>query len=521
MKLFYIIKKELNDNIKYIFFSLFISIYIFLPQIIYFTRYKRLVEVLVMLFLLFLLSKLSKYIFAVVASYLIITITIITHIGIHWGSKGIISRIEVALLSPPQETIEYLKSYIGLADFFLLVYVCIGFYFIYKLLKNYSNKLKIVRIIAFIFFVSSTLTVATFYKNPFTKILPLNLVYSYEEALKWKTLVKEREKYIKTINTKNKLQTLTKNIFQYNKVIIVIGESANKNHMGVYGYNIDTTPFLSHVIKKENWFKFNVIAPANQTRYAVPLALTNATVKDFHRFVHSESLVSVFKTYKYKTYWISNQAKVGKHETYISSIANESDIEIIKNPDWLTAKIQTDKNILDILKTIKSNKNKEMYMIHLLGSHHHYKDRYPDEEHVLMQNSKNIINEYDNSIYYTDYIIQKIFNKFKDEKLLLIYFSDHSELISLNKHGHGFLPPYKDEFEIPLIIYSSLQNKNLQDISLVNKNKIINTESFNHLVMYIMGIEQNNTNISFQKDIFSLDPKNIFDFDKLQRYQNN
>lgn len=54
-----------------------------------------------------------------------------------------------------------------------------------------------------------------------------------------------------------------------------------------------------------------MISPINQTRYSIPIDLTNATVDNFNLFFTSKLIVTTFKKYGYKTYWLSNQGRVG------------------------------------------------------------------------------------------------------------------------------------------------------------------------------------------------------------------
>jgi heptose-I-phosphate ethanolaminephosphotransferase len=430
----------------------------------------------------------------------------------HWGVNGIVSRLEVAVLSPAYETIEYLKNYINIFDIMLIIYAIFGIVLLYlfsKYMDKKFNNAKYIFILLNIYLVS----IMIFYKNPFTSIVPLNLPYSYFQSIKWKTYIDMRKNYLKNA----KFDTIKKAKNKYDKIIIVMGESANKHHMSIYGYERKTTPFLSKLANSKNLHIFNAIAPANQTRFAVPLCFTNAIVKKFDLFLKSYSIVTNFKFAGYKTYWLSSQAKTGKHETYITSIANEADIKVINSNDWLQAKKQTDGELLNILEKLSLNDNLEMYVFHLLGSHNHYEDRYPKD--FAIYNGKSLIDKYDNTIIYTDYILKKIFNHFKGKRILFIYLSDHAEIVSKKKHGHGFLPPYRDEFEIPFVIYSNVANKRISSLFKKNRTHTINSQCINKAILYITDLKDDIPKCLFEKNIFSLDPKNIFNFEDLKYYK--
>ncbi len=296
-----------------------------------------------------------------------------------------------------------------------------------------------------------------------------------------------------------------------------MGESASKNHMSAYNYNKKTTPFLDSLLEYPQSFKYNVIAPTNQTRYSVPIDLTNATVNNFNLFFTTKSIITTFKEYGYRTYWLSNQGKSGVHENYISTISNEADFTKIANFAYTDAK--HDDVLIEYLDNINmDNNSKEFYLIHLMGSHASYEKRYPEKE-ALFKNSKDIIEQYDNTIFYTDTILQKIYNKFKNSKLLFIYLSDHAEVVNIDKHGHGFLPAYKDEYEIPLFVYSSVKNNKLNKLKTLNGQSIFNMESFNKFIEYTVGIDENISNISTSSNVFTLDPVNIIDYNHLKKFK--
>jgi glucan phosphoethanolaminetransferase (alkaline phosphatase superfamily) len=324
-------------------------------------------------------------------------------------------------------------------------------------------------------------------------------------------IMQKREEYIRHLNiikAHNKHQI-------YDKVIVVMGESANKSHMSLYGYTIPTTPFLDSLQQSGHLYVFNAIAPTNQTRYSLPIDLTEANVHYYeNRYLHSCSILTNFKANNYETYWISNQGRVGKNDSSISSMAYEANTSFFANMNYLEAK--TDDVLLDYLNKLRQNPGKEMYLVHIMGSHSDYVNRY-NKENALFKNAKNIVEEYDNSIHYSDYILSQIFERFKNEKVLLIYISDHGENINLENNGHGFLPPFKDEYTVPFVIYSNVKNPRLDEIYKDNKKGYFNLENFNYIVQYVSGIS-NHKNLSYSHDVMAVEPSNIFNFDQLEFY---
>lgn len=252
--------------------------------------------------------------------------------------------------------------------------------------------------------------------------------------------------------------------------VVVIGESQNKNHMSVYGYSRETTPWLN-AMRKTNEFIFfeNAYACHTLTMEALSKSLTESSQYNSKSFARSYSIVDVAKTAGFKTYWISNQSKFGTFSTPISAIASVADEQV-----WLSGDIGIgnvyDEKIVDVLNQIEADNTKKVIFIHLYGNHWEYKNRYPNDKFnkfdglpiPVDKNVKDLtkLNEYDNSILYNDFVISKIFEKAQDKFNLygMIYFSDHGEAVkSDRKHIPGLFE--MDMVEIPTYIYLSERYK--------------------------------------------------------------
>jgi len=510
------IRIEFNTNKSYFYFGTLISVLTILPQFVFSPNSTHSLFLAITLILLISLPKFSKILFSVFIIFINLTNILIGHIALHWGYTlaDIQPRIEVAFLSPIYETKEYIARYIDYRDYGLILFSCFVLFLLSKFLRHFTHSYKTFRTIGLGVFISVLLAVS-FYINPIKEIepfsVPCKICAVIDDANKIDQIMQAREEYIRHIkivkaNKKNQI---------YDKIIVVMGESVNKNHMSLYGYTIRTTPFLDSLQESRHLYVFNAIAPTNQTRYSIPIDLTEANVHYYQdRYLHSCSILTNFKANHYETYWISNQGRVGKNDSSISSMAYEANTSFFANLNYLEAK--TDEVLLDYLNKLQTNSGKEMYLLHLMGSHSDYINRY-NKETALFKNAKNIVEEYDNSVHYSDYILSQIYEKFKNEKLLLIYISDHGENINLENNGHGFLPPFKDEYMVPFVIYSNIKNPRLDEIYRDNKKGYFNLENFNSIVQYVSGIS-NHKNLSFSHDVMAVEPGNIFNFDKLEFY---
>ena len=507
------LKKELSTAKHYILVSILIIILTLLPQILFSPAVKHTVFIFLLAGLMLLLAKINKIIFAIFAVYINMTNIIIGHISMHWGydRPSILARITAASLSPKYETIEYLKNYINYKDFLLLAYTVFVLFIIMKFIKQNKNSLKAIKVYALVFLILIIfLFNRHFNKEPITVITECVSVYENGEV---KT-VSERNKFLASLKQKS----VQNDRSLYDKIIIVVGESANKHHMGIYNYDINTTPFFSSLSSDKNFYKFNAIAPANQTRLSVPLLLTTTQINNFtNSYIHSVSLLTDFNAHGFQTKWISNQGKIGGTESLLTSIINEAKQQTFFNNRVYTYS-KTDREVIKYLNKQNLNAEKELIVIHLMGSHFDYKDRYT-KEHAIFKNTDNLVKEYDNSIYFTDFILKNIVEHYnKGEKLLLVYFSDHGEIVDKEKFGHGFNPAFKDEYEVPFVIYSSIPNPKIDELRKRNTEHYFNMENTFYVVEYIVGIRPH-LNLSFSSKVLDLDKNNIINYENLLFYK--
>jgi len=501
---------ELKENKKYLLTAGILSIYIVLAELFDFISYEHTLMAIFSIFLLFLLSLVSKTAFSIVGIFVLVVNSAIFHILFHWGKEIVLfERIQVALLSPPTEIKEYLQNNISSIDIVEFIYLFLGLFGFFYLLKQ-KNRLKILRFGAIVLL--GLILFGLYQKSVLNKMIPFRYVEHYVMANSWKDQMIQRKEYIKQNFHKKVLKS-----YLYDKVVVIVGESANKHHMSLYGYRYKTTKFLDSLSHTKSTIKLNVIAPANQTRFSVPLCLTDTKVEDFSKYFKTKSIVTKFREVGYKTYWISNQFKVGEYDTYISSMANEANYQKIENLHYVLqqAKVQPDEVLLKEIDKVYKPKQKQLFVVHLMGSHAMYDKRYPKDK-ALFKDPKNVIQEYDNTIFYTDYVLKQLYKRFKKDRVLFVYFSDHSEIPS-TKLGHGFAPSYKNEYEIPLFIYSSVDNKKLAILKQKNK-ELINNESLASMVEYLAGLSKD-LKLSYDTKVISVSPHRIVDYQKLKYYK--
>lgn len=364
--------------------------------------------------------------------------------------------------------------------------------------ENLKSKLCICLIIFF-----SMVSVFLFTKTSNSMYFN-RIIYQSQDYIK---AIIEYKKFRSEISLNNrKLVVSANNVSENATFLVIIGESQNKNHMSVYGYERNTTPWLNSMKDDSNFIFFNhAYACHTLTMKALSQALTESNQYNNKSFAKSYSLVDIAKAAGFETYWISNQAKYGTFSSPVSVIAEMADHQIWLNIDDNTG-IVYDEEILLNLDKVNKNTGKKIVFIHLMGNHWEYKKRYPekfsnefveDQSNIIDKaKNKNKLNEYDSSMLYNDYVVKRIFEYAKQNWNLynMIYFSDHGEaVLSDNKHIPGRFE--LDMIEIPVYIYCSDEYVNTfgnKFNSLKKRNKVFFTNDMMFdTIINIWNVESN------------------------------
>lgn len=257
--------------------------------------------------------------------------------------------------------------------------------------------------------------------------------------------------------------------------VVVIGETSRRSNWSLFGYPRPTTPRLE-AIKDDLVVFSHVTSNATNTILSVPLALTRAApaTRDIAR--SEKSVISLLKQAGYRTWWISNQARSDVLSNPISQIASEADY--VSFPEDMRPGERLggfDSNLLTRLDERLASLPKDakaVLFLHMEGSHFGYKERYPEafglfEEgrgatRSLPPKEMRLIDEYDNSVYFTDYILRGVIDRLARQggKAGMIFFSDHGERLfdnglSDSDFGHGFPTISRQEIDIPLFVWLS------------------------------------------------------------------
>ena len=281
-------------------------------------------------------------------------------------------------------------------------------------------------------------------------------------------------------------------------VVVVIGESARADHFALNGYNRPTNPLLS---QRTNIVSLpHIYSEYTHTLASVPVLLTRAD--SLHpEYQYSEtSFAAILRNEGYHTAWISNQ-DLG--DTFASFPA-ECDTIV-----WLNAGKSVfifsewyDENLLpEMGKQLAKENNKNLLILHTIGSHWYYNNHVPDMYNYFQPTTDNrvvtnnrheaVLNSYDNTIRYTDLVLDSIIARMTNRCAIVFYISDHGE--SLGENGNWLHAAGAEETKYPacMIWYSDVFAQQYPEkitALYANKNNRYRTDFLFHSVLSAAGI---------------------------------
>lgn len=267
-------------------------------------------------------------------------------------------------------------------------------------------------------------------------------------------------------------------------IIIAIGESHTRNHMQLYGYSRQTNPQLMS-IKDELAIYTDICSPSIQTLPCMKQILTFTNYENPNMYKQEASIVELAKAGGYTTYWADNQGS-GHGAFMIDTYTPTSYRTIAHLCDFYTDKNESprDSMILTRLDTfLQDTAENKVIFLHLVGSHFPYNEHCEETYRIftdknvpskfccqMSDQQKQIVNDYDNSMLYNDYILYQIIEKLKFQTGMsaFLYFPDHGEEVfdSQLYSGRSFEKISPSMCQIPLIFWENESFKEANPLSI-------------------------------------------------------
>lgn len=302
-------------------------------------------------------------------------------------------------------------------------------------------------------------------------------------------------------------------------LVVVLGETARAADFSLYGYEKETNPML----KAENPIVFkNVASCGTATAVSVPCMFSNMNRDDFdvNDAKFTQNVLDIALSAGYSVSWLENNSGC---KGVCNRIPTE-DLRASGNEKWCKNGNCFDEILLSGLdKKLQNLKYNSVIVLHMMGSHGpSYFERYPDKfkkfqptcDTADLQDCtrEQIVNTYDNTILYTDYVVASIIEKLKaypQYQSAMLYISDHGESLGENNiYLHGL--PYKIapdyQKQVPMILWLSdkMAKSNKINIDILRQKAEIGEYSHDNFFHTLIGLSDIKTTV-YKRDMDLID----------------
>ena len=331
----------------------------------------------------------------------------------------------------------------------------------------------------------------------FLSFSPFDFIYSINASAR---IVRHNQK-IKVASLVENYEFTSQDLPENLKIIFVLGETARSDRFQINGYKRETTPNLMKLLKNDGFFNFkNATACQTYTRGAVECLFSRHTRESYNNKLEERAFTEVLKAIGFKISTFSLQ-NLGGFYKYLGTDKLLLKYDILHSENSLL-----DEKLLPLLKNASNQKGKDFILLHTLGSHYHYFQRYPKEFEKFTPicddkfkdcTPDELNNTYDNTILYTDYILNEVIDTVKDKMAIVVYVSDHGESLGEDGfflHGVSVQNAPKEQLEVPFFFYLSpafAQTKigKIASSKLKNYKGEVSHDNIFHSVLGCVGIK--------------------------------
>lgn len=305
-------------------------------------------------------------------------------------------------------------------------------------------------------------------------------------------------------------------LFRSRDIVLIIGESYNRYHSQLYGYDMPTTPRQMERAEQGDLVVFtDVVAPWNLTSFVFKHLFSLYVCGDDGDWCDYPLFPVLFRKAGYHVAFLTNQflprAKEAVYDFSGGFFLNTRGLSERMFDTRNTKLYYFDEGLLsayDDLKTEETDYN--LTIFHLKGQHVDYRTRCPrSKQHFKRSdynrpelNAKQLqqVVYYDNGTLYNDSIVDRIIQRFEDREAVIIYVPDHGEECyndSLLLHGRIHSAKItarlaREEFDIPMWIYCTPSYReahpDVYEAIVRARDKAYMTDALPHTLLSLAGI---------------------------------
>lgn len=324
----------------------------------------------------------------------------------------------------------------------------------------------------------------------------------------------------KLIEAKDKA-TVDSCSFRSPDIVLIIGESYNKHHAQLYGYEKPTTPRQLKRKKRDRLVVFSdVVAPWNLTSFVFKNVFSMHVVGQKGDWCDYPLFPELFRKAGYHVSFITNQflpkAKEAVYDFSGGFFLNDPTLSKAQFDTRNTKVHRWDDGILkdfdEMMKdgSIGEKANGRLTIFHVMGQHVNYHQRYPKKQRKwyerdydrpdLTKKQRDILSHYDNAVLYNDSIVDQIIHRYEDKDAIVLYMPDHGEECyndGFKHHGRNHSAEITEflahqEFDVPFWIWCSRKyaaaHSDIYKEIVKAKDRRMMTDALPHLLLYLAGI---------------------------------
>lgn len=298
-------------------------------------------------------------------------------------------------------------------------------------------------------------------------------------------------------------------------IAVIVGETARAANFSLNGYGRPTNEPLNPY--RDDIINFtNASSCGTSTAVSVPCMFSKDSRKDFENgsAEYTENVLDIFRKNGWRAWWLEN---------------NSDCKNVCSRIEFMQPCVYPKKCLDDVLlrtfseKISAGNPQNTIAVFHGIGSHGPaYYKRYPADSEKFLPTCKTekldscsreeIVNTYDNTIYYTSQNIAELWQELKKYEdrynVFLLYVSDHGE--SLGEYGlYLHSAPYKiapeEQTHIPFLLFLDERTAAVLSVDrkcLLKKSaEPVSHDNIFHSLLGISGISA--TEYNSQLDLFS------------------
>lgn len=292
-----------------------------------------------------------------------------------------------------------------------------------------------------------------------------------------------------------------------NLTILVVGETSRAADFSLGGYERETNPLL----KQDNVIYFpNATSCGTATAVSVPCMFSGMTREHYDDQLahHQEGLLDIIQRAGIQVLWNEND---GGCKGACDRVPHQ-DMTQLNLPEYcIKGECQDEILFHDLASYIDKLQGDGIIVLHTIGSHGPtYYNRYPaqfrkftptcDTNEIQGCSQQQLVNTYDNTILYIDYIVDKAIKLLQSKQdrftTSLVYLSDHGESLGENGvylHGLPYSIAPETQKHIPMLIwlsddYQKRYGVNNQCLQKNAREKAVSQDNLFPTILGILGV---------------------------------